>query len=109
MRDKSEGGESDPVVDVRRHCKKNSSVLSCIDKRTKSSDRGSEFRIAHSGQNREWPVPLRKPRKSDKRENYVKDIISKWISGCPEGSLMKENNYDLLPRKQSIVGQYTCV
>jgi len=38
-----EGGELYPAVEVRRHCKKNSSVLSCIGKRTKEGcDRGSE-------------------------------------------------------------------
>jgi len=33
MWDNPEGGLFDPAVDDRRCCKKNSSVLSCIDKR----------------------------------------------------------------------------
>jgi len=40
MRD-NPGDESDPVEGVRRRCKKNSSVLSCIGKRTREGcDRG---------------------------------------------------------------------
>jgi len=34
MRDNPEGGEFDPADDVCRRCKKNSSVLSYIDKKT---------------------------------------------------------------------------
>jgi len=45
MRDNPEGVELNPAVDDRRRCKKNSSVLSCIDKMTKNScDRGSKVR-----------------------------------------------------------------
>jgi len=33
MRDNPEGGDLDPAIDVHRRCMKNSSVLSCIDKR----------------------------------------------------------------------------
>jgi len=35
MRDNPGGGELDPAVGIRRRCKKNSSVLSCIGKRIK--------------------------------------------------------------------------
>jgi len=44
------GGESDPAEGVRRRCKKNSLVLSCIGKRTREGcDRGSEVGRVHSG------------------------------------------------------------
>jgi len=43
MWDNPKGSELDPTVDVRWRCKKNSSVLSCIRKRTKEGcDRGIE-------------------------------------------------------------------
>jgi len=45
------GGEFElnSAVDVHRRCKKNSSVLSCMDKRTREScDRGSEVGTVHS-------------------------------------------------------------
>jgi len=50
MRDSQGGGESDPAEVVRRRCMKNSSVLSCIGKRTKEGcDYGSEVETVHSG------------------------------------------------------------
>jgi len=51
IRDNTEGGELDPAADVRRHCKRNSSsVLSCIDKRTKEGcDRSSEVGAVPGG------------------------------------------------------------
>jgi len=50
MRDNPGGGESDPAEGVRWRCKKNCSVLSCIDKRTREDcDRGSEVWTVHSG------------------------------------------------------------
>jgi len=53
MRDNSRG-ELDPAENVHRRCKKNSSVLSCIDKRTREGcDRGSEVRTVHSGRDGE--------------------------------------------------------
>jgi len=43
-------GELDPAEGVRRHCKKNYSVLSCIGKRTREGcDRGSKVWTVHSG------------------------------------------------------------
>jgi len=43
MRNNPEGGELDPVDDVRRRCKENSPVLSCIGKRTREGcDHGIE-------------------------------------------------------------------
>jgi len=64
-----EGGEFDPVVYVRRNCKKNSpSVLSSIGKRTgEGCDHGSKVGTVHSGQNREGPVSLRKLKESGRR------------------------------------------
>jgi len=50
MRDSQGGGESGPAESVCRRCMKNSSVLSCIGKRTKDScDCGSEVERVHSG------------------------------------------------------------
>jgi len=51
MQDNPVRGELDLAVDDRRRCKKNSSsILSCIDKKTKEScNRGSKVRILHSG------------------------------------------------------------
>jgi len=49
MRDSPEGGESDPAEGVRSRYMKNSSVLSCIGKRTREGcDRGSEVGTVHS-------------------------------------------------------------
>jgi len=49
MRDNQEGGELDPADDVRRRCKKNSSVLSYIGEGTREGcDRGSEVGTVHS-------------------------------------------------------------
>jgi len=60
MRDNPEGGELDPVVDARRRCKKNSFVLSCLDKRIKQGcDRGSEVGTV-----------LRRGRASSSEENH---------------------------------------
>jgi len=53
MRDKP---ERDPAVDDRRRCKKNSSVLSCIDKRIKKA----VTLAAKSSNCGEGPIPLRK-------------------------------------------------
>jgi len=51
MWDNPEGGDLDPADDVRR--KNFSSVLSCIDKKTKEDcDRGSEVGTVHS--ERDW-------------------------------------------------------
>jgi len=76
MRD-TPGGELDPADDVCRRCKKNSSVISCIDKRTKEDcDRGSEWTVL-SGRDREWSVPLRKLKESGSRESYVKNFVSR--------------------------------
>jgi len=42
------------------------SVLSYIGKRTKKGcDHGSEVSIVHSRQDKEWSVPLRKPKEAD--------------------------------------------
>jgi len=50
MRNSQGGGESYPAEGVHRRCMKNSSVLSCIGKRTKEGcDRGSEVETVHSG------------------------------------------------------------
>jgi len=50
MRNNQGGGELDPAEGVCRRCMKNSSVLSCIGKRTKEGcDRGSEVETVHSG------------------------------------------------------------
>jgi len=44
------GGKSEHAEGVRRRCMMNSSVLSCIGKRTREGcDRGSEVRTVHSG------------------------------------------------------------
>jgi len=70
MRDNPEGGKIDPAVDDRRRCKNNSpSVYSAMDKRAKEGcGRGSEAGTVHSGQSLEGPVPLRKLKKSGKKE-----------------------------------------
>jgi len=78
MRDNPEGDELDPAVDDRRRCKNHSSsVLSCIDKRTKGCDSGS---TVHSGLSGEGPVPLRKPMESGKRESCERES---FLSSSP--------------------------
>jgi len=68
MRENPEEDKLDPVNDVRRCCKKNFSVLSCIDKMTKEGcDHGSKV----------GTVPLRKPKESVRRESCEKDFISR--------------------------------
>jgi len=46
MRDNPGRGELNPADDVRRHCKNNSSVLSCIGKRIKE---GCDYGIGRDG------------------------------------------------------------
>jgi len=78
----SEGGELDPANDVRRHRKKNSSVLSCIDNRTKKGcNHGSEVGTDHNGRDGAGPVTLRKPKESGRRESCEKDFVSRYCSG----------------------------
>jgi len=49
-----QNGELDPAEGVHRRCKKNSSVLSCIGKRTREGcDCGSIVGTVHNGQDRE--------------------------------------------------------
>jgi len=59
MRDSPEGGELDPAEGVRRRCKKNYSVLSCV-------VRGQEkaVTVAASDSDRIITIPRRKPKKS---------------------------------------------
>jgi len=84
MRDNPKGGELDPAGCVRRRCKKNSSVLSCIiSKRTKEGcNRGSEVWTVHSGRDGERPVPSKKPKVSSRRGSCEKDFVSRKRSGC---------------------------
>jgi len=54
MRNNPEGGELDPSDDDHKHSEKNSSVLFCIDKRTREGcDYGSKVETFHSRQDRE--------------------------------------------------------
>jgi len=71
MRDNPEGGEFDLADDGYRRCKKNyPSVLSYICEMTREGcHRGSEVGTVHSGRNGKGPIPLRKPKKSDRRES----------------------------------------
>jgi len=50
MQDQPERDELDLAVGVRRRCKKNSSVLSCIKRTREGCDRGSKLRTVYSGQ-----------------------------------------------------------
>jgi len=54
MRDNPEGGESYPAEGVRRRCKKNSSVLFCIGKRTREAvtvaAKSGQFTVDETGQ-----------------------------------------------------------
>jgi len=60
-----------------------SSVLFCIDKRTKEGcNRGNEVGIVHSERDGEEPVPPRKPKESGRRGICEKDFVSKKSSGC---------------------------
>jgi len=60
MRDNPEGGELGHIEGVRRRCKKNSSDLSCIGKRTtEGCDRGSKVGTVHYGRDGVVLVPLR--------------------------------------------------
>jgi len=87
MRDYPEGGEFNPAEGVRRRCKKNSSVLSRIGKRTREdSDRGSEVAFVrwtvHRGLDGEGPVSPRKPKETDGRGSCEQDFASKKSSEC---------------------------
>jgi len=54
MQDNPGGDALDSAEGVRRLCKKKSSVLSCLDKRTREGcDRGSKVGTLHSGLDRE--------------------------------------------------------
>jgi len=76
MRDNPEGGDLDPADDVRR--KNFSSILSCINKKTKEGcDHGS--RTVHNEQDGKGQF-LRKPKESGKKESYEKDFISRSYS-----------------------------
>jgi len=76
-----EEGELDLAEDVRRRCKKNSPVLSCVGKRTREGcDRGSEVRTVHSG--RDWEGPLKKLKESGRRRSCEKDFVSKKSNEC---------------------------
>jgi len=78
MRDNPEGGKLDTADDVRRRCKKNSPDLSYIGKRTREGcDRGSEVETVYSKRDGKGPVPLRKPKESDRRESCEKDLLSR--------------------------------
>jgi len=44
--------------------------------------RGSKVGTVDSRRGREGPDLLRKPKKSGKRENYVRDFVSRWRAGC---------------------------
>jgi len=58
----SKRSELDLIVDNRNRCKKNSSILFCIDKRTKERcSRGSEIVTVHSRRGREGSVLPKKP------------------------------------------------
>jgi len=73
--DNPKGGELDLAVDGRTRCKKNSSVLSCIDKRTKEGcDRDSAIRTVHNRLRRKGPIP---PRRPGKRKNCRRDFVSR--------------------------------
>jgi len=84
MQDNPGGGESDPVEDVRRRCKKNSLfVLFCIDMRTREGcDRGSVVGTVYSGRDREGPVPPGRPRESGRRWSCEKEFVSTEHSEC---------------------------
>jgi len=73
LRDNSEEGEKlDPAGAARILL----FVLSCTGKRSREGfDRHSEVGTVHSGQGGEGPFPLRKPKKSGKRENCEKDFV----------------------------------
>jgi len=78
MLDKPEGGELDPADDVRRRCKKNISVLSCIGKKIKEScDRGGEVGTVRTGRDGGRSVSLRKSKEYGIRESCEKDFVSK--------------------------------
>jgi len=69
MTDNFEGGELNPVEGVRRHYKKNFSVLSCLGRRARGGcDRGSEVEKVHSGQDCKGPVPI-KPKQCGRTES----------------------------------------
>jgi len=65
--DNPERGELDPADDN-----------STPGKRTKEGcDRGSEIGTVHSGRDGKESVPLRKPKKSGRRESCQKDFVSR--------------------------------
>jgi len=80
MQDNPERGELDATDDVDRHWKKNSpSFAPCIGKRTKEDcDSGSEIGRVYNEEDKEGPVPLRKPKKSGRRERerVVRKVLS---------------------------------
>jgi len=69
MRYNAEGGELDPVVDIRRRYKNSSSVLFYIGRTKESCDRRSEVGTVHRGRGNDEPDPLRKPKESGESDN----------------------------------------
>jgi len=77
MRDNSKRAKLNPAEGAHRRCKKNSSVLSNVGKRTREGcDRGSEVGTVHSGRDREGSVPARKPKESGRKGSCKKDFVS---------------------------------
>jgi len=81
MRGNPEEDELDPAADIRRCCKKNSFVLSCIGKRTKEDCyRNREVGTVQSERNGNGTVLPRKPKESGKRFRY--QVLVTRFSGC---------------------------
>jgi len=70
-----------PEIDHRRHCKKNSLLLFCIDKRTNKVVMWQQSRDS-SGRTRRGRTSSYESKKSDKRENCEKEFVSRWSSRC---------------------------
>jgi len=73
VRDNPEEVELGPVDDVCMHCKKNFIVLFYIGKKKR-------VRTIHSGRVGKGPVPLRKLKKSGRKESWEIDFVCRKYS-----------------------------
>jgi len=77
MWDDPEGGDLDLADGVRRHSKKNSSILSCIGKKTREGcDRGSEVGTGQSGREGKGQFLQRNRRNLVEEGICEKDFVS---------------------------------
>jgi len=92
-----EEGELDPAVDVRRRCKKNSSVLSCIGKKAVTvASKSGQFTASETGKGQF----LWENRRSLAEERIVRDISSPGSkAGLPNFAMTRASGMGMGQRK----------